>query len=352
MDRDQIHTLAKLIGSGVQNRKGNVVIACPMAPLTHAKERGHLPRLSVKMSQTQPSVCLCFSCGMRGSVLRVFEEAEEALGIYAEAVAFIEEFDTGGLEGEFARLRSMRSAPVSEDKRRVFSDLARYVARCSRTVPKYLIDRGVVKADVDRWRIGYDTELRRAVFPVWDHEGHLVGASRRTVLSSDIQCRCMRCGRLTAEEAICCGEEMAHYPKYHDTHGLPKEDVFYGEHLVDTTREHVYLVEGILDVVFAARVLPNVLGLMGVNTGVGAARLTKLRRWCRTLTLIMDADQAGSEAVAGRQDHKGRYIPGLQARLRRHVVVRVATLPERQDPASVSPETLLETVENARYLCA
>lgn len=329
MDRDQIHTLAKLLGSGVQDRKGNVVISCPMAPLVHANGTDHNPAMSIKIDTDCPSVCQCFACGTRGVILRVFEEAEEALGIYAEALAFIEEFDTGGLEGEFARLRSSRGVRPENDKRSVFSDLARYIARCSRIVPRYLIDRGIVKADVDRWRIGYDAELRRAVFPVWDHEGRLVGASRRTVLPKDT-------------EPI----------KYRDTYGLPKEDVFYGEHRIDSTREHAYLVEGILDVIFAARVLPNVLGLMGVNIGVGAARLTKLRRWCRTLTLIMDADQAGSEAVAGRQDHKGRYIPGLQARLRRHVVVRVATLPEKQDPASVPPEILLRAVERASYLCA
>lgn len=329
MERPLIHDLAALMGSKVEDRRGNVVIQCPMAPITHAIERAHLPRLSIKIETDKPSVCLCFSCGIKGTLQHVFEEANEATrGACQDALEFVREHDKGGLAGALAALRAGRNRR-REARHGAPFDVALYVARCSRSVPQYLIDRGVVRADVSRWRIGYDEEMKRAVFPVWDEQGILVGAARRTVLPP-------------AYEPI----------KYYDTPGMPKDRVFYGEHLVDPTREHVYLVEGILDAIFASRVLPNVVALMGVNTGIGGDRLHKLRRWCRSLTLVLDSDKAGDEAWAGRRDHRGRHRPGLRDKLRRHFPVKVARLPAGEDPASVPAATLLSSVRAASYLGA
>ena len=128
--------------------------------------------------------------------------------------------------------------------------------------------------------------------------------------------------------------------------------MFYGENFVDPTREHVYLVEGILDAVFASRVLPNAIALMGANTGIGDERLRKLRRWCRSLTIVLDSDKAGDEAWAGRLDHRGKHQPGLRDKLRKHFPVKVARLPAGEDPASVTAATLLHAVQGAVYLSA
>ena len=145
-------------------------------------------------------------------------------------------------------------------------------------------------------------------------------------------------------------------PKYRDWPGLPKGDVFYGEHRVDTTRQEVYIVEGILDAVVAGRYLPNTIALLGANTGLGPVRLEKLRRWCNRITLILDPDTAGSEAVEGtvRQwTWRGRTYrkkePGMRDVLRRHFVVRVVELPEGLDPADLR-EGVVEHVRKARYL--
>jgi hypothetical protein len=218
--------------------------------------------------------------------------------------------------------------------------LSRYVARCSRTTCQYILDRGLVASDLQRWRVGYDegptrigqSWIRwRAVFPIWDETGALVGASMRTVVDEP--------------------------PKYRDWPMTPKAEVFYGEHRVDTTRAEVILVEGILDVVVASRYFPNVLGLLGAKTGCGPTRLEKLRRWTRQVTLVLDSDRAGSEAVEGKvrtwTDRRGRKrekkTPGLLDILRRHFVVRVAELPAGMDPADLR-EGVVPYVARARYL--
>lgn len=329
MDRPLIHDLAQMMGSKVDDRRGNVVIQCPMAPVTHASGTDRNPAMSVKIDPDKQSVVLCFACGIKGTLLRVMEEANEATsGLYENEVAFVKEHDKGGLAGALAALKAGRRRKLDPRLGAPF-DLSMYVAKCSRYIPNYLIERGVARPDIERWRIGYDPEMRRAVFPVWDEQGILVGAARRTVLPREV-------------EPI----------KYYDTPGLPKDRVFYGEHMVDPTREHVYLVEGILDAVFASRVLPNVIALMGVNTGIGAERLRKLRRWCRSLTLVLDSDKAGDEAWAGKDLPNGKHIPGLRERLRRHVAVKIAHLPSGEDPASVPAATLVSTVQSAVYLSA
>lgn len=330
MDRQLIHDLAAILGSKVDDRRGNVVIQCPMAPLTHASGMDRNPAMSVKIDPDRQSVVLCYACGVKGTLLRVLEDANEATsGFYADAVEFVREHDKGGLAGALASLRAGRNRKRDGSRLGAPFDVAMYVARCSRSVPQYLIDRGVVRGDVERWRIGYDEEMRRAVFPVWDEQGILVGAARRTVLPKEV-------------DPI----------KYYDTPGLPKDRVFYGENFIDPTREHAYVVEGILDAIFASRVLPNVIALMGVNTGIGHDRLHKLRRWCRSVTLVLDSDKAGDEAWSGRVLPNGKRIPGLRDKLRRHFPVKVAHLPAGEDPASVPAATLLQSVRSAAYLGA
>jgi hypothetical protein len=332
VDREQIHVLAGLIGSPYEDRKHDVVIRCPMAPLTHKNGTDTHPAMSIKVDTVQASVAMCFACGTSGRLSRIFRDAQEGIGGLDDALAFIAENDKGGLAGAFAalRVRRERGATAAEDS--LWFDIDAYIGRCARQVHPYVVERGLVREDITRWRIGYDPDLYRIVFPVWDCTGALVGAGRRSILPE---------------------EDPRSQPRYYDTPGLPKDATFYGEHRLDPTREHAFIVEGYMDTIYASRVLPNVLGFMGANTGKRLdeqPRMRKLRRWCRSVTLIFDGDQAGRDAVYGREDHKGRWLPGLRDALRTYMPVKVALLPEDQDPASVPAATLLEAVKNAAYL--
>lgn len=334
MDRTAIDQLAQLYGSPSKLSGENVMMRCPFAPSRHKNGTDNNPSFSVKVSADEPSVSRCFSCGWAGPVRLAFEEANElAGGLLALTLEHIAQTDRGGLEGALASLRRQRaeSAMPSVAGSTSTAEIERYIARCMRLVPKYLIERGVLRADVEKWKLGFCEETMRAIFPIWDERAVLVGCDRRTILP--------------AEPGV---------PKYHAwPTGFHKKHYFYGEHLIDVTREHVYLVEGPMDTVFAARMLPNVLGLLGAHTGIGPERLAKLLRWARRITFIFDGDQPGEEAVEGWVDEWDDYHPGLRARLREHFVCDVATLPPGDDPASLivrDPAAFMHAVAHSRYI--
>jgi hypothetical protein len=346
VNREDIHHLANLYGAKAQDRSGNVHIACPLAATlradglpSHRDGRDDKLALSVKIEESGPSVCHCFACGAGGSLISVFNEAHEFVGGFAIPVEFISATEKGGLGAALVRLRRGR---VSAEKiRRAPSNLDKYVAECSRYVPQYLVERrGIVKADVDRWRIGFDAALSpepwkgaagAAVFPVWEEKGKLVGAARRTVHD---------------------GVE----PRFFDTPGVWKSEVFYGEHAIDTTIERVHITEGVIGTIFAARVLPNAIGMLGALNEVGTVRFDKLKRWCSQVILVLDNDRAGKNAVDGYLDARNRWRRGLREQLRHGFVVKVARLPQEwggkptKDPADIPAAALLEAVKDAEYL--
>lgn len=332
MDRQMLLEFARIVDSPVEKEKSaNILMRCPLEPM-HAR-RGKSPTFSVKVEPGQQSRANCFVCGVGGPLLYVYGEAHKALGgCFDAALRFLYEFD----RGDFASMLAANKRPQAQPGQTIVGAepsyvLERYAAMCSRFVPAYLVEqRGIVRADVEKWRLGFDAKRNRAVFPVWNEQRLLVGTTGRSVLPDNV--------------------DPPRYKDYPPEFAQVKTSYFYGEHLVDPTLEHVYLCEGPLSVIYASRVLPNVLGLFGASTGMPDARLTKLRRWARKVTILFDGDQAGRDAVFGKVDPRGRFHEGLLHTLRPHFVVDVATLPEGQDPASIAPDVLLGAVRAARYV--
>jgi len=325
VDADGIRQVAALYGSPVQVRRKDLHINCPWGQY-HSKGFDSSQGLSVKIAPHARSVCYCFSCGARGALSFVFEEAAKIDSSYVEVSLFILQRDGASLSGALASLR--RDAGMQEVPS---TDWNAYSARCSRQVPDYLVGRGIVNADVTRWRLGFDSNLQRAILPVWDETKNVVGCLRRAV-HPDQQ------------------------PKYKDTPGaiVWKKTVFYGEHLIDRTRGVAHVVEGPMGTIFAARLLPNVIGMMGADTGIEDERLAKLKRWgIKTLILMLDSDKKGAEAVYGRRYPDGEWKPGLRDLMRPHFVVKVAKLPPGEDPDDVvrrDPTALRRIVSAAAYL--
>jgi hypothetical protein len=349
VDRDLIHNLARMLGSPTEDKRGNVLIRCPLvlaptdlARRAHPRGMNSSPSLSVKVEPMGQSVAYCHACNAQGSLLGVFREAQTFVGGLDHVVAFLEDADKGDLLAAFAKIRSQRTEPTADGLARgTPGDLDRYIAMCSRYVPRYLVERrGIVQADVERWRLGYDPDLQpdkwaypgAATFPSWDERGFLVGCSRRTVND---------------------GVE----PKFFDWPGWHKEDGFYGEHLIDTTIGHGFLVEGVMGTIKAARVLPNTLGVLGASVKITPLRLAKLRRWFDALTLVFDSDVKGRQVVDGFTDHRGNEQPGLAQLLRPYFSVKIARLPtvyegrKVKDPDDIPASVLVEcAVHRAEYL--
>jgi len=342
VDRSGVMQLASMLGGRYETRPNDIHIPCPFAATARVGgqlvHRGGYDRklgFSIKIDRDGASTAYCHGCAAGGNLLKLLERANsESAGAFEEAVKFVAENDKSGLEGAFARLKRAEYAHI--DSHTVGMDreeLEAYVAGCSRQVHQYVVDRGLVRRDIEKHQIGFDAELGRVVLPIWNERGQVVGATRRTV-HDDVM------------------------PTYHDTAGLRKADVFYGEHDLDLTRRHVRLVEGPFDRVFASRVLPNVLAVMGAKTGLNRegyspVRLEKLCRWADTVTLLFDPDKTGHEAVYGWWTKRGEWVEGLRDILRRNLVVKVGWLPEGWDPGEAgrrNPQLLVETDREAKYL--
>jgi len=321
MDRYALKQLAALYGSEIERPQGrNLRLRCPLTddPIAHPRGRRSLS-FSVEVTASNKSRAHCFACLIGGSLVYIFGEAQKRIGGFELALELIEELDKGGFAAAMSEARFAYSAGDKPDRTAKMRELSRYSMRCYRVgVHDYALKRGIVRSDIDTWKIGHDIETHRMTMPVWNEEGMVVGVCRRAVF-----------------------KDMT--PKYHDQPtGQWKNEVFYGEHLVDPTIEHVRFAEGPISTIFAARVLPNVLGFLGSTTGITDARLTKLRSWAKVVTFLFDGDEAGHEAVYGKFDLHGKWHPGLYEILRPHFTVRVATLPPNSDPANMTGQALVK----------
>jgi len=318
-----------MYSSPVSLRRKDVHINCPFGSY-HSKGIDSSQGLSVKIAPGGRSVAYCFSCAASGSLAFVFEEAAKLDPSYLDVAQFISLRDGPSLSGSLARL-----SPGEQVANEVPThDWRVYASRCARRVPRYLVERGIVKADVVRWQLGFDDDLQRAIFPVRDENNVIVGCLRRSVYADQ-------------------------QPKYKDTPGAVvwKKDVFYGEHRIDHTLDTAYIIEGPMGVIFAARLFLNVLGMHGADTGIEGARLKKLQRWgIRTVVLMLDSDKKGKEAVYGRwlgSGKKREWKAGLRDELRPYFIVKVAKLPPGEDPDDVvrrDPTALRRIVSAAAYL--
>lgn len=336
MDRHLILELARRYMSVTPDRvhSDNIRLRCPLSGDTDfhpSGDRGSLT-FSVKVVPFGQSDAYCFRCHIGGSVLYCFEQAHTHFGSgFEELLQWLSEVEQGGFSGALtqARMAAIAEANVLPPAAQAAKNLERYAMGCHRRgMSPYLIERGLVKLDYERWKIGYDPETNRSTFPVWDHCNRLVGVSRRA-----------------------CGDEGPDRPKYHDLPtGRWKADVFYGEHRIDPTLEHAVLVEGVPGTVVASRWIKNVLGVLGSSTKIEGVRLEKLRNWAKVVTLLYDADQAGDEAVYGYEDVRGRWHDGLRDILRPYLAVRVAVLPPGGDPDSVLPSELIAAEKDAKSI--
>lgn len=323
MDAEGIRQVAAMYGSPVDPRRNDLHINCPFG-FYHSRGVDTSQGLSVKIAPGRRSAAYCFSCKSSGTLSYVFNTAAKLDSSFLDVAEFVASRDGPSLSGALGSLQE-RDDVRNETPG---TNWGRYASRCARLVPHYLVDRGIVRADVRRWQLGFDQETQRAVYPVKDEHGKIVGCLRRAVHAQQ-------------------------EPRYLDTPGAMvwKKQVFYGEHRIDRTRSVAYVVEGPMGAIWTARALPNVLGMMGASTGIEEGRLEKLKRWgIRTVVLVLDSDKAGREAVYGWWTPKNEFVPGLRQLLRPHFVVKVARLPDGKDPDDIPSGELLRVVREAKYL--
>jgi DNA primase len=281
----------------------------------------------------------CFACGASGDCITFIREFHKLE--FREALQMLA--DRAGIE-----LTGRREEPVGDGPRRsdlrkanefaagfyhdLLADPAAEAARAA------LADRGIDEAMIERFRLGacpatpgalharlrtkasavrtaeaaglirqragtwYDTFRNRIIFPICGDTGQVVALGGRIV-------------------------DPADSPKYLNSPESPlfnKSSTLYGLHLAkraiaDSGRAIV--TEGYTDVIACHQAgITNVVGTLG--TALTTEHAAILRRFCHTVVLVFDGDEAGRKA-ADR---------GIQVFFAEPVDVRICILPEGSDP--------------------
>lgn len=151
----------------------------------------------------------------------------------------------------------------------------------------------------------YDYFRGRAIFPVFSTTGRVVGFGARKLLEDDI---------------------LGKYINSPETPVYNKSRILYGLYQSREAirgQENAILVEGYVDLIslFQAGV-KNVVASSG--TALTEDQILLLSRYTKNITIVYDADSAGSKAA----------LRGVDLILERDLDVRVAVLPEGEDPDS------------------
>jgi len=291
----------------------------------------------------------CFGCSEGGDIFTFIEKIEnvdfmEALRILArKANVELREFNKKELS-QRARLLDIHKEAVQFWQRKLFSEEGE-AARV------YLKSRGFAKETVLKWQLGYAVEswdslfnfLReqgysereiiisglalpseknkrpydrfrnRIIFPIFDHHGQIVGFT----------------GRILDKEAA-----AAKYINSPQTPIYDKSSIVYGLHFAKSQikeRGQAILVEGNTDVISShAAGVENVVAVSG--TALTAQQLGLLKRYTDMIVVAFDQDSAGIKAL-----EKSIWLA-----LREGFTVRVALLPEGEDPDSLIKKNIDE----------
>jgi len=316
-------------------RKGKDYVAlCPF-------HDDHKPSLSVSQSK---QIFKCWACGAGGDAIKFVQmfhrvDFREALSMLAERA---------GVQIGAAGSSDEAGAREREQLRQVLAWAAKHFQRNLRETPggrkatEYARGRGFSDEDIERFGLGYaasagedwtdllaaagrsklsaelleqvglvarskqgrhyDRFRDRLMFPIADPQGRVVGFGGRTL----------------------CGDD-AKYLNSPETPLFNKSRILFGldmaRRAIETQREAI-VVEGYTDaLLLGSRGVDNVVAPLG--TALTDAQVQLLRRSADRFVMCFDGDEAGMNA-ADR---------AVEIALRQRVDVRVAVMPEGEDPA-------------------
>jgi len=186
-----------------------------------------------------------------------------------------------------------------------------------------LLDGGVVVPSDKNPSRFYDRFRNRLVFPIWDEQGRVVAFSARTVQSGDT--------------------EGAKYVNSPETPIFKKSNVLYAlchARQAISQKNFAILCEGQLDVIAMHRAgFTNAVAPQGTAFTYEQAKM--LHKYCKTVYLCFDADNAGQKAA----------VRALEILLPLEFEVKVIALPGGKDPDELlknsGPEPIAEAVTKA-----
>jgi hypothetical protein len=213
---------------------------------------------------------------------------------------------------------------------------------------RYFLERGFTERTCEYWNLGDDQSMQRALIPIRDFQGVLVGAQGR---SYAINCKCgfrfdqwvkhpdavkTKAGKV--KRCPVCTETPP--IKYLTTAGFEKSLFLFGEHMIDRDRKEAIIVESPMSVLWLwQHGYPNALATMGSIPSEHQIR--KIRTWFHSVFLFADGDPKTHPNLPPAGE---RWRSHLFASLGRYLTVRHRTCPTGKDPADLPLGTLREVL--------
>lgn len=276
---------------GVENcsvvSKGqNVKSSCPYSRWLHQSGTDKHPSFSILINNSGKSVGNCFSCKKAGSMLHLAYSYGKYT--YAEdVIKFVRENEIGLEEkkddiyhfGKKLTWEKSKWFPVEVGKKEFDEDKVeviewRQVSKYLKSIPQYVINRGILKETAKIWKLGYNKSFLRVFIPVIDRRQRLVGYGQRAIRDDGL-------------------------PKYLYNKGFRKECFLYGENLFDFDKsKDLILVEGHFDTWKVYQAGFNVGGLLGSSlSNIQRMKIIEKLPKDGRVILMFDGDIAGEQAT-------------------------------------------------------
>jgi len=275
MDREGVkEVLREVLGVNVEliDHDKWVSMHCPLSPWTHANGADKTPSAGVSINEDGESIFHCYACGGRnkGPLSWFLKEHEKYTGeSHGALLRDIEgnEF-LGGALPEWGT-RKNKARPLIPLDETIYLDLYD-----SAVGHPYLRKRGISNRTAELLNLMIDPEDsagdERILFPVYTPDKKLVGFT----------------GRATSNKV-----EL----RVRDYHGLKKEAVLLGSHLVEPSDPVIVLCEGLFDL---ARLLEyGYSAVAALHAGLTDRQLRVLTNLGLPVLLMFDNDHAGHEAT-------------------------------------------------------
>lgn len=346
MDRDTIKMLLREIGvqgdfRGMYKDSGNnIQFCCPF----HGETR---PSCGINVDSL---VGFCFACSTSFHITKLVAECMDFKNPrgdynYAKAENWLEErYDLSddvdlNMDG-IIKIDSQQYYDMINNQRHEMEESILDEFKCGKVLPKYYTKRGFGVEDVKRFKIGWDSERNRIVFPVFWKDGTPCGCIGRAVLD------------MKNKDGSYNNKFKAKYKpgndfKYYIYDNFPIGDILYPLPLFKPLNKTAILLEGQLDAQRAHQYgFSNCLATLGskitVDKKTGDSKQIDLLKnnGVERIILFRDDDEAGNRGA--EHDYKCLTKAGF------NVYSRDDYPKGKSDPESLTKQEFKDMIDNAK----
>lgn len=218
----------------------------------------------------------CFACGAKFNLVS-FVSYVKNISI-TEAYNFLEEYFNKDFKQTKTRQRSLYEEVVTKEAE-ILPERVLALYKSGEIVHPYLLERGFSEEDFKKFKLGWDSDLKRITIPFFDFQGNLLGFSSRAVLSED-----------DIGYDLIYGSTQKYYIYNH----FKAKDYFYPMNFFQL-KGSIILVEGLLDAIWMHKFgFTNTLSI--ISAQISKEQIKKLKLFnVKQIVLALDNDKAGED---------------------------------------------------------